>query len=611
MRPGPRARGRVALAVLTLLLVGGCGGLPATSPVLPGRRVDDNVAPPVHVVVPPPAKDASPDQVARDFIRAGAAFQESDDNQQIVGKAYLAPGSVERWRPTSSVVVFDVKTALSVEPMPGNQIRLRTVAVATLDETGHYRENPPGTIVSVVFAMTKVDGQWRIELPESGFGMWLKSDDFDQLFTPFRIHYVSSPEHRLVADVRWFPPGPRLASALARAQLEAVPDYLRGAVETGIPEGTKLAVDAVAVQDGVATVTLNGSGQSGDPGRRRAMWAQFVATLTQPATGVAAVSLEVQYVGKIPVPSLSATISSVGDLGYAPEVVPPPTRGILRSAEGLTLIDPRQVDDLGARGKQSAQQPPVQDLPTVPPGYTDLAMSPDGSDLAAVGGDLRELSRWHGTTQVRVPAFGSALTKPSYDVRGRLWVAGVADRTARIWTFDTTSAEATPPVPVDVPWLSGRVVVNLRVSPDGTRVAVISRLPGEQDYRLDIAGVVRTAGAEPASLAAPYRQGEPLRRYLDVVWLDQTTMAVLGRVLDADPIRPFIVDVGQGVGLRRRGQLDPAQTLVAPVKDAVSLTTTGGARGLVVTTSAPAVMVRVGSAWVKLPTGTELAVAGV
>jgi hypothetical protein len=43
----------------------------------------------------------------------------------------------------------------------------------------------------------------------------------------------------------------------------------------------------------------------------------------------------------------------------------------------------------------------------------------------------------------------------------------------------------------------------------------------------------------------------------------------------------------------------------------VSLTTTGGARGLVVTTSTPAVMVRVGSAWVKLPTGTELAVAGV
>jgi len=319
----------------------------------------------------------------------------------------------------------------------------------------------------------------------------------------------------------------------------------------------------------------------------------------------------VQYVGKIPVPNLSPVLSAIGDLGYVSDAPPPPTRGILRGADGLTAIDPQQVDDLGARGKQTVPQPPAQDLPVVAPGYTDLAMSPDGSDLAAVGGDLRELSRWHGSTQVRVPAFGSALTKPSYDTRGRLWVAGLADRVPRIWTFDTTRPQASVPVPLDVPWLNGRVVVNLRVSPDGTRVAVISRLPSDQDYRLDVAGVVRSASGEPASLAVPYRQGEPLRRYLDVVWLDPMTMAVLGRVLDADPIRPFLVDVGQGVGLRRRGQLDPAQTLIAPVKDAVSLTTTGGSRGLVVMTSTPAIMVRVGSAWVKLPTGTELVIAGV
>ena len=73
--------GRVAYRVRVGLVALLCGatlaacGIPRSSEVLDGRRVGDNVAPRARIVVDPPAVGPSPDVVARDFIRSGAAFQ--------------------------------------------------------------------------------------------------------------------------------------------------------------------------------------------------------------------------------------------------------------------------------------------------------------------------------------------------------------------------------------------------------------------------------------------------------------------------------------------------------------------------------------------------------
>ena len=140
-----------------------------------------------------------------------------------------------------------------------------------------------------------------------------------------------------------------------------------------------------------------------------------------------------------------------------------------------------------------------------------------------------------------------------YASDGRLWVAGLDPAgVARVWTFDSSTL-ASAPTPVKAPWLDGRQVINLSVSPDATRIAVLSRLPNDTDYRLDVAGVVHNGDGLPTSLAEPYRQGEPLTRFVDVMWLDQMTMAVLAREKDGAPLRPYKVDLGQGVGLRRVG----------------------------------------------------------
>ena len=595
------------MAVLCGALLAGCG-IPRSSDVLEGRRVGDNVAPRARIVVNPPAPGASPESMARDFIRAGTAFQETGDDQQVVGRSYLAPGSVDLWRPTAlATTVYDSRTPLTIEPLPSDQVRLSITAVATIDDMGRYRELPSDTKVSTVFGMTKIDGEWRIKLPGDGFGLWLNTDDVDRVFAPYQVNYVLSARKELVPDVRWFLVGPRLPTALARAQLAPVPNYLRGAVDTAISEGTRLAVEAVQVDaTGVATVILTNSPQTIDSSRRRPMWAQFLATLTQ-VPGVSAVSIEVQGLGKIPVSSLPPAVSSLSDLGFSVAPTVPATVGLLRSKEGLQRTNPQLLGESGsapaAKGSKS-----VADPPKIPETYVNLATSTDGGEIAGVSTSRAELARWRGGAESTVPPFGTALTNPMYASDGRLWIAGLASGGPRIWTFDGATLSGGPHE-VTAPWLDGRQVVNLSVSPDATRLAVLSKLPNDTDYRFDVAGIVRNDSDMAMALAEPYRQGEPLVRFVDVTWLDQVTMAVLAREKEGASLRPFKVDLGQGVGLRRVGQLELDQTLIKELPDATSLTSRGGVRGLVVMTP-QAAFVRAGNAWAQQADASEIIVGG-
>jgi Lipoprotein LpqB beta-propeller domain len=179
------------------------------------------------------------------------------------------------------------------------------------------------------------------------------------------------------------------------------------------------------------------------------------------------------------------------------------------------------------------------------------------------------------------------------------------------WAADLDDAGTLSGGPSDVtaPWLDGRQVVNLSVSPDATRLAVLSKLPNDTDYRLDVAGIVRKDTGMAAALAEPYRQGEPLVRFVDVTWLDQVTMAVLAREKEGAPLRPFKVDLGQGVGLRRVGQFELDQTLIKELPNATSLTSRGGVRGLVVMTP-QAAFLRAGNAWAQQSDASEIIVGG-
>ncbi|GAB3434447.1 hypothetical protein GCM10027517_02510 [Phycicoccus ginsengisoli] len=282
-----RGRG-VALACAATLGLSACGGLATSSPVRPGLEVGAVQANEVRVLPPGPTDGSSPVDVVTGFIRAGAA---TDDEYQVA-RSYLAPSPESTWRPDGSVMVFTDESSLTISQVRPGVVRATARTTGAIDASGRYAERPPGSVVEVEFGLRQVDGQWRIERVPDSFGTWLSESDTDRLYDPFRIYFESATARELVPDVRYFRLASGLATRLARALLGGVPAYLAGAVRTELPAGAHLAVDAVPIDSGTATVDLAATTPVTDPARRQALAAQVLATVTQ-APGVDKVVLQV------------------------------------------------------------------------------------------------------------------------------------------------------------------------------------------------------------------------------------------------------------------------------------------------------------------------------
>ncbi|WP_457252471.1 LpqB family beta-propeller domain-containing protein [Pedococcus sp. P5_B7] len=585
-----RRRYAAALAAGAVLAVTACGGLSTSSAIQPGLEVGSVQENEVRVEVNPVAPGSSPQQVVQGFIRAAAA---SDDSYQVA-RSYLASGPQSSWRPDSSVVVFGSDSEVTYKPSNDDTVTAVAKATARIDGAGRYQELPPRSTVQVTFRLERAGGEWRISQLPDNFGTWLSQADLDRLYDPFRIYYVSAGDHRLVPDIRWLPLGTGLATRLARSLLAGVPDYLQGAVRTDIPAGTRLAVDAVTVASGTAKVDLSATKLGNDPGQRQNLGAQFLATVTQ-APGVERVALQLEG-ADLQMPNGDSTVDSLSLLGFATPS-DPVVKPVLRVGSALVAVDP---DDVGDNG-QRVPPPQAAAFPTVQPGWAYLAMSRTGREIAAVGGDRAQLIRWRGATQVQLTAPGTMLTHPTYDREDVLWVAGRSNGATRIWAVsaaaDPGDAAKSTPQTVSAPWLSGRTVVSLRLSPDGQRIAVVTTDRDGTSPRVDVAGVVRQPNGLPASLSSPLRLAPTLTLARDLVWVDDATVAVLARLTASQVIRPWLVPLGGPIAAGPE------------IAGARTITTVNGERGLVVTTDDHEVLIRAGSRWQRVGEGTDLLVA--
>jgi hypothetical protein len=549
---------------------------------------------PIHVSPFGPVTGASAEETIRGFLSAGYGFE--DDH--AVARSFLTPEASDAWKPDVGVTVHGDTDASVKVTMAHRAVHVATSPTALIDGNGHYREEPAGSTARASFGLTRVGGQWRISSLPNGFGLWLSEYDMRRIYRPFSISYVDPVERTLVADRRWFPVTAGLATTLARAQLDPVPDYLRRAVTTGVPQGTELTVAAVPVQSGRATVDLTVRALAADAVLRRAMWAQFLSTLLQvrlPA--VNEVSLRVDG-AQLDLPGLGESLSSLADLDYRSTTTASPSLVLLRKGSTLTRVDP---DGFGGNSPPRRNSDvSAAPLPRVQPGWIELAQSRDGKELAAVGGDRRDLSRWRGTSSRQLPAFGAKLTRPSYDGSNGLWVAGERDGAPRLWVIDTSGDTLShgQPRAVGISRLGNRRIVSFRVAADDQRAALITTRPDGSDVQLQVAGIVRAANGAAQGLAAPLRVGWTLTSASNAVWVDDDTVAVIGRVGRTEPQRPYLLDIG-----------GPA-TGLQPVPDAHSLTTTGGVRGLVVVTGRGVVLSKAGNGWQPLGEGTDLVVPG-
>ena len=605
-----RRRVAAAAALAVTLLLSACGGLPESGPVIEGRSLGEAINEPVRVAATGPRDGASQEEIVRGFLRAG---EDSDETRQT-GKLFLAPQSVDLWRwSTQDVIVYDGD--LTLRKIDEETVQVSTTEVARLTPDGRYVEVPAGTKATLTLGMRKVGGEWRIDLPPDGFGLWLDSDQFDRTFTPRMLYYVTPSGRDLVPDFRWFPNGSRLATTLARAQLGRVPDYLENAVGTGVPANTRLAVNAVPVVAGRAQVSLSAEALSADPDDRTAMWAQLTATLSQ-VSSVSSVSLAVDDT-PLELPSGVSSAGSAAELGY--DTVPNRTfeTALIRHGDVLTRIDPRYLPDTSVGTRRADTKPQDGDVARIPDAWTRLALSADGKQVAAISTGRQLLSLWQANAPlVVVPSFASGLIRPTYDEAGFLWVGGTDNKGQdHVYVMDprTAGQKGSTPVALKAPWLKDRRVVSLAVAGDGVRLLVITTNEQGTDAQLGVSGIQRLPNGQPVALATPMRQAQPLSSLTDVVWLDTTrsTYAVLGRMGASEPIRPWVGTIGMGLdGIRGHGRSSAESSRTAPVPGATTITTVGGPRGIVITSADGWAWSRAGSAWRQVVRATDVLVPG-
>ena len=586
-----RGRRLTALtAVLAGALLAGCGGLANSGPVRSGLEVGSGESIELRQFFPGPQPGASQEGVVLGFIRAGAA----SDGAYETARRFLTASASESWNPDATLVLQSGDDAPTVTQVDPATVTLTVRVAGTVSASGRYEAAAPGTTVTSTFSLTPVNGEWRVDgLPET-FGRWIKRSDVPRLVQPFAVHYVSLSRRATVPDVRWFPLD-RLAARLARAQIDPVPGFLQGAAVSAVPVGARLLGDAVSVENGVAEVNLiSGSLEPGQATRQN-LWAQFVTTLTQDPA-VTAVTLAVDGV-PVDLDGVAGPVSTLSRVGFpAPAPDTSTTKPVVRRGSEVAVFDP------GANAQEQGRQssPRTSDHPTVPEGYSHLALSADGTELAALDPDGDGVSRWRAGTRSEVPGLGTRVSAPAYDRRGFLWVGAVRPSDDRLFVVDARSdasdqATATPS-PVVAPWLQGRRVVEVRVAADGDRAAVLSTTMAGRNPRVDLAGIQRGEADRPQRLSAPLQLGVDFSSARGLVWLDDQTLATVAAIRGAES-RPTLLTVG--------GEL----TTLEEVAGAVEVATTGGERNLYVVTDEGRLFMRSGPRWVDSGPADDLASA--
>jgi len=593
MTPGTELTRRAALGLMGVGTLAGCGL--ATDPTIrPGLDVEDEPRERTNRIPRGPAAGASPEGIIAGFIHAGATTGEGLKATRAFLTAVLAS---DGWIPDSKTVIYSgSEPKITRVWTAANTYRTRVRVLATIDSEGRYAVAPPNLWETFTFVVQEVEGEWRIDELDDGFGRLLAPREVRFLFEDYPVHYPAIGWNALVVDQRWFPQD-QLATRLARAQLGRTPEYLKGAVTTD--DGAELAVDAVPVREGVAQVDLDRATIADDATSRRQLAAQLVATLMS-LREVAEVVITIS--GSPMDLDVDGALTTPEQLGFTDRTQTNAPTVLARRGTKVVQVGHR-LASLTSRGMQRADSEfePLSESSQL------LALRPDGKELAEVNRSGTEVTRYRTNgTVVDVPSFAADMTRPCYDYRDVLWLGGSGlgrETGHRLWAINATAdpddTAATAPKHVAAPWLGERLVISAVVSPEGGRIAVISEARRGMGSTLEVSGVIRKANGLPTETSSSsFRIAADLVEMIDAVWVGESTLAVIGRRDKQTLMQPYLVDVG--------GRTRP----LTPRPGTAMVTTTGDDEDVVLTSRQGRVFQKAGGRWQEIKPVDGVVVAG-
>ncbi|WP_106818109.1 GerMN domain-containing protein [Janibacter massiliensis] len=586
--------GRVRRAVLgvvvaaTVAVLPGCGGLATSSPVRQGLPVDPPAERQPRAVLAGPTDGESKAEVVRGFLRAGAATGSDVD----VAREYLTPQADRGWIPDSGTVVYE-EGSLRIVPLPGNRARLRIDVLATIDAEGRLVESPPLTYLRTEVQLVRDGERWRLQGLEKGFGRWLTPAETQRVFQRVSIHHAATNQDVLIPEERWLPDD-RIVTRLVQAQLSVPTREFTGAIrDVGDPD---LSIEAIPVEDGIASVDLTPASRPGDPDTRRVIYAELVATL-QSAPGVDGVRLTSDGAA-LDVPGTSLPVRTVGEVGFTTQATGATAAPLVRQGDRLYRT---AASGIGDRASDRRLAP----FPRIPLAWGPLSLSADGRDLAATTRDRTQLARWRGRTALEVSTPGTELTRPVFDIQGVLWFGGVArDGRPGLWAVNATAAPGSPGARayrVKVPWLAGRRIAHVAPSALGQRVLVVTTRADGSDPQLVVSGVIRRPNGLPQALSPQARRlAARVTSVRDVSWVGPTQVAILGSLHPARAVGVLLAEVGGFTAA-------PPTRALSSLRGLRQVSSIGGVRGLVVSTDSGTFQ-RAGGAWFEIDEADEVLV---
>ncbi|MBE7188812.1 LpqB family beta-propeller domain-containing protein [Jatrophihabitans endophyticus] len=525
-------RARPAVVVLAVLgvLLAGCTGVPSDSAPMVIKTVpiggEDGQAPATT-----PAPGIGPNTLVSDFLQANAL----DASEQTSPRGFLSSAARNSWSDTT-VTVIDSPTVRFYSARH-HSVTVTGRVLGTVDATGVYTPTLLGADseeAQFVYGVRLVGGQYRITSLRNG--LLLSEADFTSYYTPRPVYYYDLAHRYLVPDPRWtsLTDPTQLADFLMNGLTRSSPsDEISNSVSNDTLPARAAASGRINVTVGSTTkIEIPGSSQLGATNRNR-LAEQVSATLA----GVPRTErLELTDGGKpVTIPAVHGTIFVAADFSARTEPPqPPPDVYFLRSGKvyGQEALGQNAVRLKGAvNGSYFLQSVAVaQDKQQGTNAVAGTAGRSSSQLRLLVGtqsGGLRQ-------TTVRGP-----LTRPAFAPgRSEVWV-GDGDRLYLVEVDNEKKTQHVERIGLPSAAGDGRIVA-LRLSPDGSRIALVIRgANGAQ--QLFVAAVVRAGGQ--VTLGQQLQQVSPDGVLIqDVAWAEPLKLVAIG--YNPHTLEHHVYDVG-------------------------------------------------------------------
>jgi hypothetical protein len=468
----------------------GCASLPIAGPV----RIGPDLVPTTdgdsfYYSPSSPFDGASQTEILNGFIAAGTGPQ----NDYAVAREYLSESIRSSWNPNQEVLIQ--RSSPQVVISDQDTAELVVDVAATVDADGKYQVTPLGTGRVLEFSFVLEDSQWRLSaVPDATV---LIRPVFDVVFSGYSVFFLDRQKRFLVPELRWFPTTPATGTRLANALLGGPSSWLKPAVVSAIPTGTRLSIDAVTVENGVALVDLTARALVASRADRSLMKSQLEATLSQ-LTNVSQVAISIERAMQEIVDSDNET----GELGVRSLAVV--------GEEGLELLASSQ-ESIFEAGKNFFGQSEL----------SEIALSGQSGWIAILtdSGVLRTKGDRPGAEVERIDT-RAAIAGIEFDSQEYLWSISRATNSEIIATAPSLEQSI-----ISATWLNGQSVRAFAIAPGGSKIAML--VQGPSRTRVLVSAVVRNLTGTPIELAEPIEVAGELADPSSISWIDQITVATV------------------------------------------------------------------------------------